>query len=362
MNSHNTNAKAKKGEIVLFLRGVGKSAGKLDPFEVGETVRKAINSNAGAKEDGHGNYILRARSEEQALKLTRLKKLGDGTKIKIDRHATLNTVKCIIQSRLITDMPDDKLALRLQNQGVVKVRSIRPENRLKILHVTGTKVPPSIMIGLIKVRTETYYGMPKVCRNCKQIGHITDACEGGLHCGNCSGVHATNKVCKRSPHCVNCGGNHQPMEKACPLYVQEKAIIKIQVDQKIGPYQARRVFMKKANRYIPLPAEGKANETDSDGSETGSEKSQESGTDSDPEEEMSASIKEAQATPMMTKTKPPGGVKRKPKVKPGKPEKRRSTRLSSSTDDDDAVDFLAAADIEQNRVQKEAEKLTSPIL
>lgn len=247
--------KAKQGETVIELRAAGKEGTKLDPFAVGAMVKNTIGYNATASINGSGAYIIKAQTDEQANKLTKVKKLGDGTKVKITRHATLNTIKCLIQSPLITDMPDEELATKLRDQGVTKVRSIKPNNRLKIIYINGTTTPRHIWIGLIKTKTMKYYNMPKTCRKCKELGHITEMCEGTERCGQCSGVHK-KKECKKTPHCINCNEAHPPLSKGCPSYQQEKAIIKLHTDQDIAPKAARKQYQaRNKGKYIPLPAE-----------------------------------------------------------------------------------------------------------
>lgn len=352
--------KGKKGSIVLILRGVGQAAGHLNVFKVGKFLESALGYHPKTDIDKDDNYLIHVKTEEQALKLTRLKRLEKGVKIRIERPPEMNTAKCIIQSRAITDMPDDELAENLRGQGVVKVRSIKPENRLKILYLSGTKVPQAIMVGPLRVKTSRYYPMPKVCRQCKQIGHITEQCKGGPHCGNCSGIHAINKACRRAPSCVNCGGGHQPLDKQCPLYVQEKAIIKIQEDGGMKPFRARRIYREKEPNYIPLPSEGTASD-DSEDSESEADEEEEDQTSEgdDLEAETAENNQEKQDTddeaapPQQDKRKrtTPGSAKRRSKAPTPKVAKRRSTRLQSTEHEED--DFLPAEEVLRIRQQPE---------
>lgn len=356
----NPNKMARKGEIVLTMRGIGQAEGKLDPFAVGDTVSGAIGYAAKASVDGAGTYTIRVRSEEQAQKLIRTKKLSDGTKIRVERHATLNSVKCIIQNKLITEMTDSNLALKLKNQGVIKVRSIGPENRLKIVHLAGTSVPPFIMIGLIKVRTERYYNMPRACRKCQQIGHITDACTGEPHCGTCSGTHPERGRCNRPPHCVNCGGDHRPLDKTCPTYIQEKAIVKLQTDQDIPLKLARRKYRAKVkSRYIPLPMERTTEDTTDSESDT-SEEHASTGTAEevqDPEDgvsELEAEEEEGSGSKGPPPPPPPKNSKRKSKEKAAKSSKRKSSQRSTPESDQED-DFILDSDLDalQRRLTSE---------
>lgn len=175
--------------------------------------------------------------------------------------------------------------------------------------------------------------MPKICRECKQIGHITDTFGNGPHCGICSNGHE-ERLCKRTPFCINCGGGHPPLDKICPTYVQEKAIIKIQTDVNIAPKRARKQYMAKAKvRYIPLPAERSADSgSDSASEEDPEEKTEPTDNNNNTEKSKAAPIPSTSTdhvSPSQTK-----GTKRKSQLetKAGKAPKRRSARRTSTTE------------------------------
>lgn len=236
--------------IFVTLRPVGEND-KLDPFEVEETVNKAIGAVLEANSRKAGDYLLKVRTEEQAHKLTRLKKLQNGTKIKCERHPALNQSKCIIQHPSIMEMEDERLKQKLKPQGIVDVRSIRPTNRIKIITVNKATAPKSIKVGLINVYTQPYYPMIRQCRICWRIGHIGVECEQKPRCGVCSGQHVTDG-CKTAPHCGNCGADHKPNDKDCPLVKQERSIIKIQVDRNVDSKKARKLYKRKHHYIHPL--------------------------------------------------------------------------------------------------------------
>lgn len=365
----------REGGIILMLRAVDENT-KLDLFSVRDTVIAAVNHDAnGNRPNKDGHYKLSVNSEEQARKLTKLKKLLDGTRIKVERHENLNQVKCIIEEREITDYPDDALAGKLKDQGVIRVRSIMPDRRLKIVTLKGTKVPPFIKVGFLKVKTKTYYRLPLVCRACKEIGHITEDCKSNPRCGVCSGTHKS-KSCARPPNCTNCGGEHPPLDKNCPAYKQEKAIIKLQTDKNLHPLQARKQYRgRNKGRYIPLPYE-RAGDSDTEPESDETERESEvvltepvrdtvnnPGFQTPDDEEMNEDgNNELTNSPHLTKAtgdSPAGPSQRsnkrrsKPKGRLGTPKRRSSRRTADPTDeepeeiaDDDDDDFIAAAERE----------------
>lgn len=245
---------AEVGGIFLVLRAIDVETNELDPFAVAETVDKAVGKVLEATTQKSGDYLLRVKSDVQASKLVRLGKLTNGQKVKCALHPTLNYRKCIISHPAITSIGDEKLSKELKAQGVLEVRGIKPTNRLKIVTVKGTSVPKYIKVGLLTVKTSPYYPMVRVCRNCWQIGHTTVDCAGKTRCGKCSGLHTADE-CTNDPFCGNCGADHTPAVKHCPLYIQERAITKLQVDRQIPPRKARKAFRKKNGTYIPLPEE-----------------------------------------------------------------------------------------------------------
>lgn len=245
--------KSGKIHLVVMPKDTKTKGFKDQHFALAETIKEAIGEVDKASIDSKtDNYIVRVKSEEQAKKLLKLKKLKTGFKIKVTKHDKLNTCKVVIHSHLVTHMEDEQLQKALNDQGVIAVKSI-PTNRVtKILTLKTSEPPTHINIGLIRVNTEKYYPMPKTCRTCQAIGHVTEDCN-DKRCGNCSDRH-NDANCDRAKFCWNCCGNHRPLSKGCPCYNQEKQIIKIQIDRNITPRQARAIYKKQTGtRYIPLP-------------------------------------------------------------------------------------------------------------
>lgn len=344
--------KQKDGEIRLIMRPVDEN-GKLCVFAVGETIRAAVNHDAEGKLiDGDTKYKLTTYSEEQAKKLSKIRKLNDGTRVKVERNANLNQVKCVIQHKVLTEYDDKTLACKLADQGVIDVRSIQPERRLKIVTIKGTKVPPFIRAGLLKLKTETYYSMPKVCRNCQEIGHKTEDCTNDRRCGICSGKHTEN--CKDGPNCINCGGSHVPLAKTCPVYRQERAIIKLLTDRNIPPWQARRIYMAKVKAgYLPLPAE----RTEESASESERDTDAE---ENDGDEELPSTTPTKDSTPLA----PAGSQKRKKEDQTEIPRKRqvmqRPPPIESSDESGDGEEELDESNVGSPTTGRNR-KLESPV-
>lgn len=66
--------------------------------------------------------------------------------------------------------------------------------------------------------------------------------------GNCYETQHTDREarekCKKVAKCGLCDGDHSSFSKQCPVYVQEKEIVMIRVQQKIPHTKARSIFFK----------------------------------------------------------------------------------------------------------------------
>lgn len=224
-----------------------------DPFDVADTIEDIIGESK-ASMLKTGEYLINVRNEGQAKKLTKIKRLKSGTKVKIERHATLNQCKFIIKHMAIDKTPDDVLLTRLKAQGVTEVRSIGANNKIKIITMKGTVAPKVLKVGILDIPTTKYYPLVKVCHKCREIGHTTLDCSNAERCSNCSA--SAHGDCLESEYCLNCGGGHRPASKGCPLLKQEKDITKIQVDTDCSNRRARKMFKKRhPGKYLKLPME-----------------------------------------------------------------------------------------------------------
>lgn len=319
---------AMESGIWITLRSVGVNNPELDPFVVGDTVKERVEEVLDTQVQKNGDYLIKVRTEEQARRLLSLRKLGNKQKITCERHGSMNTIRCVISHPSIIRMEDETLCKRLGEQGVIAVRSIKPNNKLKILTIKGTVVPKTVRIGLLKVNTTPYYPMARFCRNCWEVGHITDDCMGEARCGNCSGKHEMER-CNYAPYCGNCGEEHKPATKECPVIRQEKAITKIQVDLNIAPRKARKIFKKRNHSYIPLPEE----RPDRGFFNTAAERSE--------VEESEEEDKDEPVEPVKVKVTPQTGRKRKSaELKPAKSSAKKLQIRSVEEDD-----FISEADL-----------------
>lgn len=250
-----SDIQTKSGGIFLIIKPKDdKASGFKDHhFAVEATVKECVGAIEDATIDTKtGNYVIKVKTEGQANKLSKVKKLKDGFKIKVERHGKLNSSKAVIRCKHVTGTEDATLLQQLSKQNVIGVKSIPPDHKTKILTFRVATPPETINIGLLKVKTQTYYPLPKTCRKCKRLGHITDNCKGTQRCENCSERHEQSK-CTNMAHCINCKGKHKTSDKTCPAYKQEKDIIRAQTNLNISPKEARRRYKEThKEEYYPI--------------------------------------------------------------------------------------------------------------
>lgn len=237
--------------LTIRPRDTGASAKEFDSrhFLIDELVSKLVGAVESASVDPKtGHYVIKVRSETQAERLCRAQKLGDGFKIKIERCTQLNRSRVVIRSEMIASTTDRDLLKQLSKQGVTEVRAMSANLTTRLLTFKSASAPKTVKIGLIPTPTERYYPPPIKCWNCLRLGHTKASCTGKRRCARCSGTHMAQE-CQNPPSCINCNGDHKPSDRACPAFLQERRIMKIQVDTGCSAKAARREY-RKSNRSV----------------------------------------------------------------------------------------------------------------
>jgi len=72
----------------------------------------------------------------------------------------------------------------------------------------------------IYVVVEKYINIrkPPICRNCWEMGHISEKCINNKRCKVCLSEEHSNANCSNNFKCTNCNGNHLSTDISCPKY------------------------------------------------------------------------------------------------------------------------------------------------
>ncbi|XP_041785913.1 uncharacterized protein LOC121601180 [Anopheles merus] len=210
---------------------------------VGELTESSHSMEFGQK------YLIKTRNLAQYTKMQSITQLIDGTKVSITPHATLNTVQCVIFAPELKGLKDEEILLNMESQNVKQVRrftrkvndEIQPTNSF-LIRVEAGKIPESLRVGLLQVRTKPYYPKPMLCYKCASFGHTKVRCSKGQVCGNCGT--AAHGECSTHPACVNCKGEHSAFSRECPAFQFEEQVIKIKVDHNCTYKEARQMALQ----------------------------------------------------------------------------------------------------------------------
>ncbi|XP_055590575.1 uncharacterized protein LOC129742824 [Uranotaenia lowii] len=216
-------------------------------------IARSIEQYAGQIESGYFVkskewYVLKIRSKDQARKIFTMTTLIDGTEIELGRHPELNSRKFVVRCHEVAGMSEEELLKELSPQKILHVKRIMKktssglvETPTLILTINSTVIPEFINFGFIRLRTRLYYPQPLICRHCLKYGHPKNKCLTEKVCIVCSGIHSSETCTAKSKFCANCKGNHSPLDRNCPVYTYETAVLKVKTEQNITLEAARRL-------------------------------------------------------------------------------------------------------------------------
>ncbi|XP_054729389.1 protein PF3D7_1417600-like [Anastrepha obliqua] len=195
-----------------------------------------------------GSLLVLTKSNKVAEKFLKCKNFGGLCPVSIELHASLNTCKGTIFDLNLANTEEQEILEGLKSQGVVAVYKFTkicngekvPTGRI-VLTFNLYKVPHDIDIAWYSVRVEEYFPTPMRCRNCQLLGHTIKRCNNNPTCENCNMPPHNPELCQRTM-CANCLGSHSASDKYCPLYLQQKEILKIKTQNKCNYKEAKRLY------------------------------------------------------------------------------------------------------------------------
>ena len=225
---------------------------KLDPFAVQKGIQGLIGTAGSVKKLRGGQILIEVLRKGQAESLRKTTTFCNIT-VSITPHRSLNSRKGVIRCRDFSSMSEEDILKELRPQAVTAVRRIssfrdgqRFPTNTYVIDFMVSKLPPSITAGYLSLKVEPYIPNPLRCFTCQKFGHHSDNCRDKKYkCARCAGPHnIDDKICHAgtSPKCANCSGQHMASSRDCPMFKQEKEIVKLKTENNISFPEARKIF------------------------------------------------------------------------------------------------------------------------
>ena len=200
---------------------------------------------------GVGSVSLRASTRLQSDTLLRMTAVGDIPVASIADPLRNSSKGTIFAPRLCVDSPEKILAYLQENGYPVshvyrfppKVNSratdSAPEvNPRLLLTFTTPYVSPSVAVGWEQYSVREFVPSPRRCFKCQQFGHPRKYCRRSSEiCVKCGDP--LHDPCNNPLSCPNCKGSHPASSNSCPVFLQEKEILRLVVVDKFSRSKAR---------------------------------------------------------------------------------------------------------------------------
>ncbi|XP_055522802.1 uncharacterized protein LOC129716982 [Wyeomyia smithii] len=239
--------------VVIESAEADRSLVETSAFLIEKTVESYCGEVTSIKKNKKRQNFRSNKVAASAENLKKLEKLGE-LKVRVFEHKTLNTCRVVVPCWEAINDPEEEIATKLKSQGMIGVKRIMRKTNGKLektslleLTIDSPNAPTTIKIAYINVPTRPYYPRPRRCFKCLKYGHIAAGCPSEQLCWRCGEKSHDEGKCDRPEKCINCRSEqHASTSNKCPVWQNETATIKIQVDNKITFEEARK--MANANR------------------------------------------------------------------------------------------------------------------
>lgn len=235
------------GRFVIIKSDEIDSLKKLSPFVVQKSLESISTQIEKTSRMRDGSLLILVKSKAVAERFLAVSSFA-GVKVSVTDQTSLNCIKGIIFCNELTLVDDSEILSELKPQFVTSVYRLKKKVNNELVPTSGLiltfdlhKIPDEIKIGFLSVKVRLYVPNPMRCYNCFSYGHTKTRCqEKGPVCSNCSAV-GVHTPCGELL-CINCEGNHSNFDKNCPIFLEEKCIIKIQTMNRIPYGAAKRIY------------------------------------------------------------------------------------------------------------------------
>lgn len=234
-------------KIFVYIRP--KDGGFISPFLLAKFIEQNLGPIESAKNTKDG--LLTKLNEHQINKLNGA--MIAGKTMEVIANDKLNTSRGVMFYPAFKYLPNEDIITSLSSAGVTDISRIlkkgnnttneigttegRINTGLFIITFRKPKLPHNIKICFENIAINPYYPNPMKCQNCHNYGHKKLNCRKDKVCGNCGDIF--HEVCPNQPKCINCNESHPAWNNKCPIWNNEKSIIKYAIDFEVSFKEAR---------------------------------------------------------------------------------------------------------------------------
>lgn len=208
------------------------------------------------------------KAEENIKNMEELRIGSQSLKVVVKDDQTYNYAIGTIFAPELTKMTEDEIKSEIGavvktvnrlNQWNKDLNKAEPSHRYK-LTFDSHYLPSSVKVAFLKFNVRRFYPLPRGCLACLSFDHVLKKCpevkNGVARCRACGKNVGKDEqksadekkfvvnthVCDPSPKCPNCNVNddHKPNDRKCPAWILENNTIKIQFDQELSYFEAKR--------------------------------------------------------------------------------------------------------------------------
>ena len=201
-----------------------------------------------------GSLLLKTKNKLQTEKFLNAHSFAN-EECEVIQDERLNSSKGTIHAYDLIDLSEDEVVGWLGEFGVVGAKRFTRKTNGKVentptilLTFNKPSCPGKLQLDYVTYHVSTYIPNPMMCYRCGRYGHPEARCRNEPMCLQCGkGKHEGE--CTR--WCTNCKkAGHSCLSRECEVWVKEKEICRIKVEQELSYVQARRQY---ESSHVPTP-------------------------------------------------------------------------------------------------------------
>jgi len=235
----------------VFISSLDKQVNlaRMNPFKVGSSLDDICGKVAAVEHKKSGSILVTTKTRDQVMVLLKTKTFSTSLipiNVKVAWGPHISQGK--IYAPEFIDMPLEEILTYLKPEGIVGIRKLlndpaKQHIPLYVLSFLGKECPPKIRTMYSYYKVDPFYPNPIRCSKCFKLGHTSKNCHGKVVCDRCgTGGHQIEQCVTNTLSCRNCKGAHHSSSKQCPIFIEEKSICRIKVDNGLTFKEARIQF------------------------------------------------------------------------------------------------------------------------